>query len=143
MTQKINSGEIWTANLDPRNGTEPGKKRPVLIIQDQTMLDMLHPSTIIIPLTTKLIDNLEPLRIRIKAQTSLKKDSDLLMDQIRAIDNSRLITGPIAKLDNLLMHKAYRAIAEILGIPFLTTTLSTNKYIGIAEDPAPYRRKPS
>jgi len=80
MTRKFNFGEIWLADLNPKVGTELGKLRPVLIIQNQILLEINHPSTLIIPLTTKLIDDTQPLRIRIKAQARLAKDSDLLID---------------------------------------------------------------
>lgn len=63
-----NHGEIWLANLNPGRGTEPGKIRPVLILQNQALLDADHPSTLVIPLTTNLIDGAEPLRLRLKAQ---------------------------------------------------------------------------
>ena len=98
MTLKIKTGEIWLANLNPGKGTEPGKTRPVLILQDQALLDIFHPSTLIIPLTTNLIENAYPLRIRIRAQHDLKENSDLLIDQIRAIDNQRLKSGPLTQL---------------------------------------------
>jgi PemK-like, MazF-like toxin of type II toxin-antitoxin system len=51
----------------PRRGTEPGKTRSVLVVQAQTLIDASHPSTLIIPLTTNLIDDAEPLRIRVEA----------------------------------------------------------------------------
>ena len=89
MTQKLRKGEIWLANLNPSKGTEPGKTRPVLILQDQSLLDIAHPSTLIVPLTTSLVEDAEPLRIRVKAQDDLEKDSDLIIDQVRAIDNVR------------------------------------------------------
>ena len=57
MIQRYNFGEIWLANLNPRVGTEAGKTRPVLILQNQILLDATHPSTTILPLTTKLINN--------------------------------------------------------------------------------------
>ena len=113
MIQKISYGDIWLANLDPRTGTEPGKSRPVLIVQNQALLDIGHPSTIIIPLTTNLIDDAYPLRIRIKAQGSLEKDSDLLIDQIRSIDNKRLIKGPLAQCN--IMQTVQQAIMETIG----------------------------
>jgi mRNA interferase MazF len=91
MTQKLRQGEIWLANLNPNKGTEPGKTRPVLIIQNQTLLDIDHPSTLIVPVTTHLIEDAQPLRLRVKANERLEKDSDILIDQIRAIDNKRLI----------------------------------------------------
>lgn len=49
MTPAIKHGTIWLANLNPQKGTEPGKTRPVLILQDQALLDAGHPFTIIIP----------------------------------------------------------------------------------------------
>jgi len=111
-----NRGEIWLADLDPRRGTEPGKTRPVLIIQSQALLDASHPSTVIIPLTTNVIDDAEPLRIRIPASGRMRHDSDLLIDQLRAIDNRRLVQGPIARLSNALIAKAAEAIGEILDL---------------------------
>jgi mRNA interferase MazF len=118
MTPVIDHGTIWLANLNPGKGTEPGKMRPVLILQDQALLDAGHPSTIIIPLTTNLIDDAEPLRIRVNAREKLAKDSDLLIDQIRTIDNRRLTAGPIAALDPELMKKIHHAVLEVTGISF-------------------------
>jgi mRNA interferase MazF len=116
MTPGIEHGTIWLANLNPQKGTEPGKTRPVLILQDQALLDASHPSTIIILLTTNLIDDAAPLRIRVKAREQLTRDSDLLIDQIRAIDNRRLTSGPIATLEPELMRKIHRAVLEVTGI---------------------------
>lgn len=115
MTQTLNKGEIWLANLNPSRGTEPGKTRPVLILQDQALLDIVHPSTLIIPLTTVLIEDAAPLRIRITARNSLEKDSDLLIDQIRTIDNKRLIQGPLALLNDDLLKTVYNAVCEVMG----------------------------
>jgi mRNA interferase MazF len=111
-----NHGEVWLANLNPGRGSEPGKIRPVLILQNQALLDAEHPSTLIIPLTTNLIEDAEPLRLRIIAQGGLDKDSDLLVDQLRAIDNKLLIEGPLLRLDDEVMRRVYRAVVEVLGL---------------------------
>jgi mRNA interferase MazF len=95
---------------------EPGKIRPVLILQNQALLDADHPSTLITPLTTNLIEDAEPLRLRVEAQGNLKKDSDLLVDQLRAIDNKRLIDGPLLRLDNAALQRVYRSVAEAMGM---------------------------
>jgi mRNA interferase MazF len=118
MIQKsrLNFGEIWLANLNPGSGAEPGKTRPVLIIQDQALLDISHPSTLIIPLTTDLFENALPLRIRIESQDNLKKDSDLLIDQIRAIDNQRFKLGPLMTCSNAMMQYVQKAILEVMGV---------------------------
>ena len=109
-------GEVWLANLNPRRGTEPGKTRPVLIIQAQALIDAGHSSTIIVPLTTNLIDDAAPLRIRVRAQSSLQRDSDLLIDQIRAIDNRILVKGPLARLDEASMERVSIAVREVLDL---------------------------
>jgi mRNA interferase MazF len=116
MTRKLEHGTVWLADLNPQRGTEPGKMRPVLIIQNQALLDAGHPSTLVIPLTTRLIEDAAPLRLRLSAQDRLDRDSDLLIDQIRAIDNQRLVTGPLTLLGAEEMSRIYSAILEVMGI---------------------------
>lgn len=101
---------------NPRRGTELGKTRPVLIVQGQALINAGHPSTLIVPLTTNLIDDAEPLRIRVRAQSSLRHDSDLLIDQICAIDNERLSKGPLARLDGPTMARVASAVSEVLDL---------------------------
>ena len=112
----LDRGEVWLADLDPRRGTGPGKTRPVLILQCQPLLDAGHPSTLIIPLTTKLVEDAEPLRIRVPASGRLRNDSDLLIDQMRAIDNRRLVQGPLSRLDRQLLARVGEAVREVLGL---------------------------
>jgi len=116
MTRKLEHGAVWLADLNPRRGTEPGKTRPVLIIQNQALLDAGHPSTLVIPLTTRLIEDAAPLRLRLSARDRLDRDSDLLIDQIRTIDNQRLVTGPLTLLGAEEMSRIYPAILEVMGI---------------------------
>jgi len=88
---KIKQFDIWTADLNPQIGTEPGKIRPVLIIQTD-LLNSLHPSTIICPITTNVVKESDILRVHIKKGISnMQQPSDLMIDQIRAIDNKRFV----------------------------------------------------
>ena len=109
-------GEVWLADLNPRRGTEPGKTRPVLIVQAQALLDAGHPSTLVIPLTTRLIEAAEPLRVRLRASSTLKKDSDALIDQVRAIDNRRLVRGPLARLQPQQLDAVEQALLEVFEL---------------------------
>jgi len=111
-----NRGEVWLADLNPKRGTEPGKTRPVLIVQAQALLDAQHPSTLIVPLTTVLIEDAEPLRIRVPAASRLRRTSGLLIDQLRAIDNRRLVEGPLTKLSATLMKWIHEAVVEVLDL---------------------------
>jgi len=84
--------EIWIADLNPQIGTEPGKTRPVLVIQTNLLNKVPHPSTIICPITTNVKKGSDILRVHLKkGQVKMQQDSDIMIDQIRAIDNNRLI----------------------------------------------------
>lgn len=86
---KIKQYDIWLADLNPTRGTEPGKTRPVVVIQTD-LLNESHPSTLICPVTSKVNADIQLLRVHLK-RGQLDKPSDILVDQIRAIDNRRLI----------------------------------------------------
>ena len=88
----IKQFEIWIADLNPKVGTEPGKTRPVLVVQTNLLNRIPHPSTIICPITTNVKKDSEILRVHLKKGTAnLHQDCDIMIDQIRAIDNKRLI----------------------------------------------------
>ena len=89
---KVRQFEIWLADLNPQIGTEPGKTRPVLIVQTNLLNKVPHPSSIICPLTTNIEKNANILRVHLsKGMANLMEDCDVQIDQIRAIDNKRLI----------------------------------------------------
>ena len=88
----IKQYEIWIADLNPHIGTEPGKTRPVLIIQTNLLNQIPHPSTIICPITTNVKKGSDILRVHLKkGEANLHQDCDVMIDQIRAIDNNRLL----------------------------------------------------
>ncbi len=83
-------GHLYVADLNPRFGTEPGKVRPVVVVQTDA-LNQLHPSTIVCPLTTKVAGFENPLRVGLpKGVSGLGRPSDILVDQVKAIDHRRL-----------------------------------------------------
>ena len=86
---KYKQFDIWLADLNPTIGTEPGKTRPVVIIQTD-LLNETHLSTIVCPVTTNIKPEADLLRVHLKKQ-QLQKLSDILVDQPRAIDNKRFI----------------------------------------------------
>lgn len=89
---KIRKFHIYLADLNPRIGTEPGKTRPVVVVQTDLLNDT-HPSTIVCPVTTQVVREAKWLRVHMKKGSSsgLREDSDILVDQIRAIDNRRFL----------------------------------------------------
>ena len=86
---KIKQYEIWLADLNPGKGTESGKVRPVVIVQTD-LLNETHLSTLVCPVTTNVQKEIELLRVHLK-KGQIDKLSDILVDQIRAIDNKRFL----------------------------------------------------
>ena len=85
-------GEIWLVNLNPiKKNNEMGKIRPAVVYQSNELNHSDYPTTIIFPLSTFLIDDTEPIRMRITKRDALEQDSDVIITQIRAIDNDRFI----------------------------------------------------
>ena len=110
---KLKQYDIWLADLNPRVGTEPGKTRPVVIIQTN-LLNEFHPSTLVCPLTSKVNTTIQLLRVYLK-KSQLDKASDILVDQIRAIDNSRLIKklGALTKEQILTLKTNIKIVLDI------------------------------
>jgi mRNA interferase MazF len=110
---KIKQYDIWLASLNPSRGTEPGKTRPVVIVQTDLLNDT-HLSTLICPITTNVQPEIELLRVHLK-KNQLDKLSDVLVDQIRAIDNKRLIArlGELTKKQQAKLKDNLRVVLDI------------------------------
>ena len=112
----IKQFEIWIADLNPKIGTEPGKTRPVLIVQTNLLNKIGHPSTIICPITSNVKKDSEILRVHLKEGTAnLHQDCDIMIDQVRAIDNNRLIkrTGKLPKNLSEIIFENLRIILDL------------------------------
>jgi len=113
---QIKQYEIWLADLKPRKGTEPGKTRPVLIIQTDLLNKVSHPSTLICPVTTNIFEESEILRVHLKkGMANLLQDCDIMIDQVRAIDNKRLLKK-IGDLPDKLITQVRENIVVILDL---------------------------
>lgn len=113
---QINQYEIWIADLNPQIGTEPGKTRPVLIIQTNLLNKIPHPSTIVCPITTNVQSDADILRVHLKkGMANLQENCDIMIDQIRAIDNKRLVKK-VGVLPTDLVEKIKENIAIIFDI---------------------------
>ncbi len=86
---KIRRYFIYLADLNPRFGTEPGKVRPVVVVQTD-LLNRFHPSTVVCPITSSVVPEASFLRVHLEDDVNgLSRSSDVLVDQVRAVDNRR------------------------------------------------------
>ena len=84
-------GDIVTVNLNPKRGHEVGKIRPAVIISNDDENNILD-TVILMPLTTDLLDDMQPYRVRIKKRDNLKQNSDVLINQVRTLSKQRIKT---------------------------------------------------
>lgn len=84
-------GVLYLADLSPRRGTEPGKLRTVLVVQTDLLNDAGHPSTWILPCTTRLTGE-NVLRVVLpRGLAGNREECEVMVDQSRAIDNRRFV----------------------------------------------------
>ena len=108
---------LYIVDLEPRVGTKPGKQRPCLAIQPSEFAEAGLESTVVLPLTTRLAkEDAFPLRVRIpKGTCGLERNSEVLVDQILAWDNS-LFHKELGVLPEALIEKVAAALRDFLDI---------------------------
>lgn len=113
---EIRRGRLYILDLNPRIRTKPGKLRPALVLQSDLVNEAGYPSTIVIPTTTRLVENPGILRLRIrKGQGGLARESDLLLGQLIAVANESF-RQEIGLLPAPLMDELENRVRIILGL---------------------------
>ena len=111
---KIKRGFLYLADLNPRFGSEPGKTRPVVVIQTDKLNSINHPSTWVLPCTTRIVGS-NVLRVSLPAGIADNKaECEVMIDQSRAIDNKRFVAelGAVPPLILKEIEKKLRLCSE-------------------------------
>ena len=113
---EIKRGQLYIVDFNPRVKTKPGKLRPAVVLQSDLVNRAGYPSTIVIPTTTRLVEDPGILRLRIKkGQGGLAHDSDLLLGQLIAVANESF-RKEIGILPTPLMEELENRIRILLGL---------------------------
>ncbi len=103
MTDRLNRGEVWLADLNPTQGSEQAGIRPVIIFQND-LVSRFSTTVIAIPLTTNPRRAALPICLLIEqGHGGLSQDSVALCFQMRVLDKTRL------------MHKLGQLSAEVVA----------------------------
>lgn len=112
---EIKRGDLILVSLDPVVGSEQGKTRPAVVIQND-IGNKYSPTTIIAPLTSKIFSKEYPINVIIsKEETGLKTDSTAPLNQIRTIDKRRIIKK-LASVGDTTLEKINSAIKISLSL---------------------------
>lgn len=100
----IRRGVLYLADLDPRAGTEPGKTRPVVVIQTDLLNELDHPSTWVLPCTTRLTGENQLRVVLPRGIAGNRQTCEVMIDQSRAIDNRRIVRA-LRPLPELIINE--------------------------------------
>ena len=120
VSSKFKRGQIWEVDLEPQSHKEePGKrKRPALVIQTDLLNDSGHPTTIVVVGTSQVRRDKDyfPLRLALPHQPGLPMETDLLIDQVRAISNRRFMGNqPLTLLNPAQLKRVEEALKLLMG----------------------------
>ena len=107
---------MWVANLNPNRGREVGKVRPAVIVQGDWLSAAQSHTVVVLPLTSDVRREVEPLRVTIGARGGLREDSQVLVEQPRTLDRRRLGEGPLTELSDEEMARVEESLLAVLGM---------------------------
>ncbi|WP_454725710.1 MULTISPECIES: type II toxin-antitoxin system PemK/MazF family toxin [Cupriavidus] len=118
-------GEVWVIDLSPQtHKEEPGKRgRPALVIQTDILNQAGHPTTMILPGTTDIYEDAggDGFPLRVRAGKFAKpgeppRETDLLVDQVRAVSNHRFVgNAPIGRVTEAHLKRVEEALLLLTG----------------------------
>ena len=111
----ISQGEVWWADLLAPAGSDPGFRRPVVVVQSDALNRSRIATTVCVPLTSNLKWGLAPGNVRLSARlTGLPKDSVANVSQIVTLDKD-FLTERVGKLPRSKLEFVLSGIDVVLG----------------------------
>ena len=112
----MNRGQIWWADLPDPIASEPGYKRPVIVVQADEFNKSHINTIVVVAITSNIHLAAAPGNVKLpKSKSGLNKESVANVSQILTIDKQFLVEK-IGQLDNRIMRELYEGIALVLGL---------------------------
>ena len=106
---------MYLARLDPVKGAEVGKLRPVVILTDQSLLDVKPAHIFVCPLSGRSNPDYQALHVALPARDSLKVQSYALVEHCRSISIRRLQSDRLAKIEVDELNEIIRRLHRLVG----------------------------
>lgn len=108
-------GDVVLARLNPNQGAEIGKIRPVVILTQTALIQAGLPMVMVVPLTTQFWPTLKAFRIEIPARERLLKPSYAVLEQARSIDKNRIQPDVLTRLTQQELKEIDSKLKLMLG----------------------------
>ena len=135
INNNIEKGDIVYAILNPVIGSEQGGERPVVVIQNN-LGNEYNPTIIVAPLTKILKKKKLPMHVFIPKNSFLRFDSQILIEQTRTLDKSRIVNY-LGSLNEYQIQLIDNALIETFSIDII----SYLKFKGIGGDYSSERKR--
>jgi mRNA interferase MazF len=110
---KIRFGHLYTADMNPRVRSKPGKVRPVVVVQSTSVIEAGSPGIVVLPTTSRTYPE-NALRVHLpKACAGNTLASDVLVDQVHTLDRS-LFRRELGKIPPDRMDRIFEGLAMLL-----------------------------
>lgn len=111
----ITQGDVWWADLPDPNGSGPGYRRPLVIVQGEAFNASRVLTVLTVPLTSQLRWAEAPGNVRLSARmTGLPRDSVANVSLVTAVDRRRLIER-VGALPRIKVELILSGIDVVLG----------------------------
>ena len=111
----ISQGDVWWADFGEPVGSEPGFRRPVIVVQGDSFNRSALRTVVAVLLTSNLRWAAAPGNVRLTARaTGLPRDSVANVSQLVALDRSILI-GRVGRLSSSKLELVLAGIDTVLG----------------------------
>ena len=113
---RLTRGGVYLARLDPAKGAEVGKLRPVVVLTDDTLLQIKPAHVFICPLSSWSEPAYEALHLALSARDNLRINSFALVEHCRAVSVRRLLNERLAQLDTGEVNEIARRLQRMCGL---------------------------
>ncbi|MGB3633168.1 MAG: type II toxin-antitoxin system PemK/MazF family toxin [Rubrobacteraceae bacterium] len=109
-------GEVWWAELPEPAASEPGYRRPVLIVQSDDFNRSLIRTVVAVVLTTNLRLSEAPGNVLIPAEdTNLPRDSVANVSQVITVDKT-FLAEQVSQVSDRIMMSVEEGLRKVLAL---------------------------
>lgn len=112
----LTRGGVYLARLDPAKGAEVGKLRPVVLLNDDKLLEVEPPHVFVCPLSSRSEPAYAALHLALSARDNLRAKSFALVEHCRAISIRRLLEERLAQLTMGEVNEIARRLQRMIGM---------------------------
>lgn len=113
----ISHGDVVWVDFGSPRGSEPAKRRPAIVLQEDWLLATQIATVLVVPLTSNVALEAFPGNVLISVDTSgLGKDSVAVVSQVGPVSREYLEPFPVGHVPSYVVSKIADGVRLVMGI---------------------------